>query len=458
MKKNIFIIFVLLVILPLIWFLTNQFERKPPGITVDFPSIYLSKSYEISLMASDKGTGLREVRVSIVQQEKEKVLLKKEYPCIGYKGFFMGSKIFNDSFKIPVESRKYGMVDGEALIKIYVSDYSWKEWNSGNKVYQEKKVVIDSKPPGIEILSRRHNIARGGAGLVIYRLFEDGIKSGVKVEDNFFPGYSGMFEDKNIFASFFALSYKQGPGVKIAVTASDPTGNTATRGFYYYIRDTKFKTDLLKITDKFLLRKMPEFDLGAEEAAFDSADNPLLKKFIYINRVLRKKNIKDLLKPVVNTAHKVLWEGRFSRLPGSANRASFADHRIYKYNGKEIDRQIHMGIDLASVYRAPVPVANNGKVLSTDNIGIFGNSVLIDHGFGLCTVYSHLTTVLVQKGDMVKKGDIIGKSGATGLAGGDHLHFGVSVNNVFVNPLEWWDKTWIKNNILSKIQNVEKLQ
>ncbi|HKK90077.1 MAG TPA: M23 family metallopeptidase, partial [Desulfobacteraceae bacterium] len=250
----------------------------------------------------------------------------------------------------------------------------------------------------------------------------------------------------------------QGPGVEINVTASDPAGNTSSRGFYYYIRDTKFRTDVLTISDRFLSRKMPEFDVGEKQQVFDARENPKLEKFLYINRVVRTQNIQDLLEPVVNTEPVRFWQGRFSRLPGSANRASFADHRIYKYKKEEIDRQVHMGIDLASVARAPVPAANSGRILCTDRVGIFGNSVLIDHGFGLTTIYSHLSTVLVKKGDRVEKGDIIGKSGSTGLAGGDHLHFGVAVNNVFVNPVEWWDLTWIKNNILSKIQYVEKLQ
>jgi len=150
-----------------------------------------------------------------------------------------------------------------------------------------------------------------------------------------------------------------------------------------------------------------------------------------------------------------MWKGVFLRLPGSANRAGFADHRTYKYNGKEVDRQVHMGVDLASLTRAEVPAANRGRVLATEKVGIFGNTVLIDHGFGLTTLYAHLSSISVSKGDMVEKGQIIGKTGITGLAVGDHLHFGVAVSNVFVNPLEWWDPAWIHNNILQKIEEVE---
>ena len=151
-----------------------------------------------------------------------------------------------------------------------------------------------------------------------------------------------------------------------------------------------------------------------------------------------------------------MWKGKFLRLPGSVRKAAFGDRRIYKYKGKEIGRAVHLGVDLASVKKSRVSAANTGIVLAAENIGIFGNSVILDHGFGLCTLYSHLSSFSIKKGDKVKKGDIIGRTGTTGLAGGDHLHFGVFVNNVFVNPLEWWDKSWIDNNIISKIDRVRE--
>ena len=141
-------------------------------------------------------------------------------------------------------------------------------------------------------------------------------------------------------------------------------------------------------------------------------------------------------------------------MPGAANRAGFADHRKYKYHGEIIDNQVHLGVDLASVAHSPVPASNKGKVVLVESIGIYGKTVIIDHGFGLFSMYAHLSSMSVNEGQVVLKGQNIGETGMTGLAGGDHLHFSMIVNKTFVNPVEWWDASWIKNNISSKINEL----
>jgi len=406
---------------------------------------------------TDHKTGLRKIIVSIIQEGKEKVLLKKQYKASNFLELLPESKTIRDLFIIPVESWKYGMTDGDAVIRIMVSDYSWRGWNKGNIFYIEKKVIIDSKPPRISVLTKRHNIQRSGTALVIYKLFEENLKSGVKVGDNFFPGHSGLFENKNIYTAFFALNHMQGPGSQISVVAEDMAGNITKRGFYHYIRDKNFKTDILNISDRFLELKMPDFDVGAKNGSFQESKNPLLKKFLYINRDVRKNNVETILNVPLITENKKYWDGRFLRLKGSARRAGFADRRIYKYKGKEIDRAVHLGVDLASTANAPVKAGNSGRVIFAQFVGIFGNTIMIDHGFGLCSLYSHLSQISVTKGDMVKKGDDIGFTGLTGLVVGDHLHFSMIVHNVFVNPVEWWDDSWIKNNITSKIDFVREM-
>jgi hypothetical protein len=274
--KRFFVFFVVIVVLiPLCWVLVHKFEGTKPVVDVKLPSLYLKKDYKISVNISDNSSGLQRVAISIMQQGKEKILLEKQYHNSSFLGLFPDPDDFRDCFVIPVQFWKYSMKDGPAVIKIMVSDNSWRGWGKGNITYIEKKVIIDSKPPKVIVLSRRHNISRGGSALVIYRLFEQNIKSGVKVGNNFFPGHSGLFKDKNIYAAFFALTDMQGPATSIFVVAEDKAGNITKRGFHHYIRDKNFRTDVLNISDRFLRRKMPDFDLGSENSRFQGKKNRL---------------------------------------------------------------------------------------------------------------------------------------------------------------------------------------
>ena len=132
--------------------------------------------------------------------------------------------------------------------------------------------------------------------------------------------------------------------------------------------------------------------------------------------------------------------------------ASFAQRRTYLYDGREVDRQDHLGFDLASTRRAEVVAANRGEVLLAEYFGIYGNTVVLDHGYGLLSLYAHLSSIAVAVGDEVEKGAVLGRSGETGLAGGDHLHFSMLVRGVQVNPLEWWDESWIRGRVLAKLE------
>ena len=133
-------------------------------------------------------------------------------------------------------------------------------------------------------------------------------------------------------------------------------------------------------------------------------------------------------------------------MPGST-RAGFADHRTYYYKGNIIDHQVHLGMDIASTSRADVRAANKGKIVYTDYLGIYGNMVMIDHGQGVFSLYSHLSQINVSLGDTVDQKTVIGLTGTTGMAGGDHLHFSILINGVFVTPKEWWDQHWVEVTI-----------
>ena len=142
----------------------------------------------------------------------------------------------------------------------------------------------------------------------------------------------------------------------------------------------------------------------------------------------------------------------FHAFSNNAVESAFADQRTYIYKGKEVDQQVHLGFDLASFAGTPIVAANRGKVLFADELGIYGNCVIIDHGMGVQSLYAHLSSIDVKAGQTVEKEQTLGRSGMTGLAGGDHLHFTMLVNGHMVNPVEWWDSHWIEDRILRKLR------
>jgi murein DD-endopeptidase MepM/ murein hydrolase activator NlpD len=150
-----------------------------------------------------------------------------------------------------------------------------------------------------------------------------------------------------------------------------------------------------------------------------------------------------------------LWDGVWLSHWNGQTMARFADHRFYFYKGQRVDDKVHLGVDLASLANAPVLASNNGKVIFGDRLGIYGLAVVIDHGQGLASVYGHLSKIEVRAGQVVKKGQTIGLTGDTGLAGGDHLHFSVMLQGIFVNPVEWWDPHWIADNVIKRLSLVE---
>jgi murein DD-endopeptidase MepM/ murein hydrolase activator NlpD len=98
-----------------------------------------------------------------------------------------------------------------------------------------------------------------------------------------------------------------------------------------------------------------------------------------------------------------------------------------------------------------VEASNDGRVVYAAPLGIYGNYIVVDHGYGLQTIYGHLSQIDVHEGDMVKRGQVMGTSGQTGMAGGDHIHFAMQLDGVQIDPKEWWDSHWIKDHIAKRV-------
>jgi murein DD-endopeptidase MepM/ murein hydrolase activator NlpD len=126
-----------------------------------------------------------------------------------------------------------------------------------------------------------------------------------------------------------------------------------------------------------------------------------------------------------------LGEGQFI-LPCSGELfPNFGQRRIYN---NEVD-SVHTGVDISEAWGAPVKASNSGRVALANNLYFSGNTIIIDHGIGLFTIYCHFSRMKVKRGEMVKKGQIIGYIGATGRAVGPHLHWAVNVFGKSIDPL-----------------------
>lgn len=228
---------------------------------------------------------------------------------------------------------------------------------------------------------------------------------------------------------------------RLTLHMTDLSGNSSDMELVAQTEDFTFRADPIRLTDKFFKDKQQEF-----KDFLDLEASPL-NLFLTMNREARAASYERLRSLCSGGSPQKLWRGAFLEMPGAIRRSEFADKRDYIYKGAIIDRQVHLGLDYASIAKDKIPAANDGFVVFAGYLGIHGNAVLIDHGLGLFSLYSHLSRIETETGQQIEKGRIIGRTGSTGMAGGDHLHFEILVNGVSVNPDFFFDAAWLEQYI-----------
>lgn len=377
-----------------------------------------------------KGKNLSSINIFINQGDK-KIELLRDIPESTEK-----------TYTLQIKPKDLELMDGSATVIIRARTGILKE------VKYEIDSVIDTVPPTLEVLKSPFIIYQGTGGFALLRA-KDADSVFVKLEDHTFRAFKAPSEAdsksvSNYFVFFPAPIDIKGESVFYAI-AKDVAGNQNVRALPTRLKTKRYKKSSVNIDDSFMNQVVApllnETNISDPVSAF--------KK---VNGDWRESIMSGLIEIAQQTKSKILWKGRFLQLKNSKVMATYGDRRAYLYKGKIISKSLHLGYDLASVANAPVEAANSGVVRFAGDLGIYGNTVIIDHGLGLMSLYGHLSMIMVEEKQAVKKGEVIAKTGSTGLASGDHLHFGILIHGYEVSPLHWWDPHWIKVNVLDYLE------
>ncbi|HVO26092.1 MAG TPA: M23 family metallopeptidase, partial [Candidatus Margulisiibacteriota bacterium] len=421
------------------WF---KFEKHPPQAALVAPLVALGRKTPIDIDVRSDAPGLRAISVRLQAGGNSYDLLSETYPKSSWRGSGLTAK------RIHVEPDLLALKvpEGPVTLEVRADTYAWHPFGASPAPRLTVPATLDLTPPRIELLTTQHNVRLGGVELAVFRQSPDTVRSGIEVDKYFFPAMTGYFADSAVALAFFAIPQDLNADVRPKLIASDAAGNQREIAVPVSIKPRTFADRTLAIDDTFLARKVPEI----EEASGLPIAADLVQGYLYINGELRRQNEARILE-LTKAATPVWSSSAFHRQSNAAPLSAFADRRTYTYRGQPIDHQTHLGYDLASLKLSPVEAAQAGKVVLAQNLGIYGNAVILDHGLGIYSLYGHLSSFTVKEGDQVTAGQTLGQTGETGLAGGDHLHFSIMLHGVHVDPVEWWDPHWLHDHVTPKL-------
>jgi len=416
-----------------------------PVIKIEPAMQAIGRRTPVKIEVSEPKRGLTQVMVELVFAGKSRVIADKRYACRSAFAFW-GQRTQQDVLSVEVGKERVPDLKGQnAIIRVTVERAAtWLRHPDPATI--DLTLPVRLTPPSLQVISSQTYVAQGGCEAVVYRVGESSIRDGVRSGEWYFPGYvlpEGGKEDR--FA-FFAVPYDQSRA-DVLLEAEDAAGNRAEAPFITVFFPKQFKSDTVRISDEFMNKVVPEI-LAQSPEIQDSGD--LVKNYLAINGDLRRKQNEELKALAQKTHGEFLWKKAFLRMPNSKAMATFADQRSYEYGDQIIDHQDHLGQDLAVTQQTSIPAANDGVVMLAKYFGIYGNTVIIDHGYGLMSLYGHMSSISVKEGQKVAREEIIGQTGQTGLAAGDHLHFALLLQGLPVNPVEWWDEHWIQDRLRKK--------
>ena len=429
------------------WYAFRVGPAPEVNLVTERPAV--GRSNGVTAVFSEPELGLGTVRLELIQGDRTELLAEKVFVPGSGIPFVGGAGTVQAVLEATVGTDAMAwLAEGEVVLRA-TADRASGPLRSTAPVSVERTLPVRLRPPRLEVVSTQHYVRQGGSGAVVYRVGEHVVRSGVRAGQVESPGSPRPGGGSNDRFAFYSLPWNVADSAEVRLFAEDDAGNRAEQPFLDIFKAMPSRTDIIRLSDAFFKRVVPA--IASQTPGFD-ASGSLLDQYLRINGDLRRAELDRVAELSRDSEPAFLWSGAFLQMPNSARAANFAETRSYIYEGREVDRQTHLGLDLASTARAPVPAPNSGRVVFAGWMSLYGNAVIIDHGYGLLSLCGHMSTVDVAAGDRVTKGDRLGTTGTTGLAGGDHLHLEVFVHGQSVDPMEWFDAKWIRDNLATKLE------
>lgn len=423
-----------------------MFEKNPPIIALE-KTLFWNSDHPLTINISDD-TGLTTVEAYLTDGTNQlKVAdIHLETPATAYA--------------LNIDYPKIGLTPSAEKVKLIVVANDKSEWNflAGNSTQKESVITIDTLKPDVFSLITSYGITKGGSALAIFKADDTNLAE-LYIDTNFDKKYyPTKFYKEGYYAVLVAWPLKE-DRFSAHVVAIDKAGNKSVSKLSFFLKNRKYRESYLEAKESFINGKIAEL---AEDRPQKTATLSPTEKLDFVNRIYRDENdavIKEITSKVDSNLIQSFDIKPFYPLRNGKVVGSFGDHRYYYYQDKTnvISEAYHLGLDLASIKMDEIRITNPGVCVYANYNGIYGNSLIVYHGLGLYTLYSHCSSIMFKRGDLIRANEVGARTGATGLALGDHLHVSILVQGEFVRPAEWMDSKWIQANITDVINGAIKM-
>ncbi len=443
-------------------FYQNIVEHDPPVIELQKPPVGIGlEPAELDFTVHDQHSGIDEVTVKIEQGGKSQVVLRKDS---------YAARIRLDELSVKLDGKALGLREGEAHLTLAAYDKSF--WSNSGK--SSLQLRVDYSRPELSLFPDQRNGVAGGTEMVFYRLSETvDTFSGVMFGTDLLPGFPAKNFDKafsgfsGVYCAFFPVTRSSGGDDTMRIFARDAVGNMSTAPVNYRVANSSSKSGVEVLAPELIGERIDElYAQYMEKAARLNGQEPdrILPSSSDTERIARFQAVNEKYRELLERAMKPLfskpkadrfWSGPFAKI-GTKELRSFGEQITYRFGGEDVGGYLSKGTVFSVPPDSPVRAANGGVIIFAGDLGTWGKTVIVDHGFGLTTLYGHLSVVSRLEGDRVERGDPIGSSGQSGLVFAPSVLFEVRIYGTPVRPVEWWDSHWIDDHIELKVRNAKK--